>query len=47
MSRLRLRGRNKVLKDANVIFFYLTGVGFEVKEPPAKYKRGKKTKAKK
>ena len=30
-----------------VIFFYLTGVGFEVKEPPVKYKRGKKPKAKK
>ncbi len=29
--------------DENVIFFYLTGVGFEVKERKAKYaKKGKK-----
>jgi hypothetical protein len=47
MSRLRLRGENKMLKDANVIFYYLTGVGFEIKEPPVKYKRGKKPKTKK
>jgi hypothetical protein len=36
-----------MLKDANVIFYYLTGVGFEIKEPPAKYKKSKKPKTKK
>jgi len=31
-------------RDKDVIFFYLTGVGFEVKERKAKYDKKKKKK---